>query len=123
MAKITKLWSDISSYNQIEAKTLYDTCERYKELSRKCPLQGIIEWMQTQTYYNRLNVATKQMLDAVAGGSLCSKQSDVAQILVEEMATTGYQRKSERNKPNRVVNIHEIDSLKTIAAQIEAITK
>ena len=39
--------------------------------------------------YNGLNVATKQMLDVLAGGSLCSKEPDATQILIEEMATNG----------------------------------
>ena len=46
--------------------------------------------MQVQIYYNGLNVATKQMLDVVASGSLCSKQPEAEQVLIEEMATNGY---------------------------------
>lgn len=54
--------------------------------------------MQIQMFYNRLNVTTKHMLDAAAGGSLCSKQPEATQNLIDEMATKGYQWSSERNK-------------------------
>ena len=87
--EVTKLRSDISSYKQIESESLYDTWEKYKELLRKCPQLGIIEWMQIQIFHNGLNVATKQTLDEAARGSLCSKQPDAELILIEEMQQIG----------------------------------
>ena len=88
--KITKLRCDISSCKKIEFETLYDTWGRYKELLRKCPKHGLVEWMQIQIFYNRLNVASKKMLDVSAEGSLRSKQLNAAQILIEEMGSNGY---------------------------------
>ena len=62
-------------------------------------------------------------VSAVTGGSLYSKQPDVAQILIEEMATNSYQWSFERNKPSRIAGIYEVDALTTLAAQVEEITK
>lgn len=77
----------------------------------KCSQHGIVEWMQIQIFYNRLNVAIKHMLHVVAGGSLSSKQPDVAQNLIDEMATNGYQWSSERNKAIKAAGIYKVDIL------------
>ena len=47
------------------------------------------QWMQIQIFHNGLNVTTKQILYEAARGSLCSKQPDAVQILIEEMQQTG----------------------------------
>ena len=73
--------------------------------------------------YNGLNVATKQMLDVATGGSLCSKQPNMAQILIKEMATNSYQWSMERNKQNWAARICEVDALAILVVQVEAVTK
>lgn len=83
----------------------------YKHMLMKCSQHGIVEWMQIQIFYNRLNVAIKHMLHVVAGGSLSSKQPDVAQNLIDEMATNGYQWSSERNKAIKAAGIYKVDIL------------
>ena len=63
------------------------------------------------------------MLDAATEGSPCSKQPNVAQNLIEETATDGYQWSFERKKPSRTAGIYEVDALTTLAGQVEAVTK
>ena len=63
------------------------------------------------------------MLDTFAEGSLCVKQPNGTQILIEEMATNGYQWSFERNKLSRAGGIYDVEALTTLAAQVEAITK
>ncbi|KAJ0969800.1 hypothetical protein J5N97_022677 [Dioscorea zingiberensis] len=122
-AKITKLRSDISSFIQFEMETLYDTWERYKYMPRKCPQHVIEDWMQVQTFYNELNIGTKQILDAAAGGSLCSKNPQVAKELVDEMATNVYQYCSEKTKPSKVAGIQYVDAITALTATVEALSK
>lgn len=82
-----------------------------------------MEWMQIQIFYSGLNVATKQMFNATAGGSLCGNQHDAMHNLIEEMATNGYQWSSERNKLVKEASIYEVGILTTLATQVEAINK
>lgn len=96
LVKITKLKNDIHSFQQMEFEILYEAWERYKELLRKCPQHGILQQMQIQIFYNGLNLATKQMLSAAAGGSLCSKQLTEASTLIDDMTSNGYQWNSEK---------------------------
>ena len=77
-AKTAKLRNDISSYSQLDSETLYDTWERFKDLLRRCPHHGLPVWLQVQTFYSGLNPATRQMIDAAAGGTLNSKTPEAA---------------------------------------------
>lgn len=63
------------------------------------------------------------MLDAASGGSLCSKQPNASQSLIEEMATNEYQWNFERNILVKAIGIYEVDPITTLAAQVEVITK
>ncbi|XP_027351121.1 uncharacterized protein LOC113862214 [Abrus precatorius] len=122
-AKTVKMRNDISSFYQLELKTLYDTSERFKELLQKCPHHGIPDWLQVQTFYNGLNPATRQMIDAAAGGTLNSKTPRAAQELFEEMAMNNYQWSSTRSKPAKSDGIYNLDAVTSLAMQVEALGK
>ncbi|XP_027333518.1 uncharacterized protein LOC113848267 [Abrus precatorius] len=122
-AKTAKMRNDISSFYQLESETLYDTWERFKELLRKCPHHGIPDWLQVQTFYNGLNTATRQMIDAAAGGTLNSKTPRAAQELFEEMAMNNYQWSSTRSKPAKSAGIYSLDAVTSLAMQVEALGK
>lgn len=117
-----KLGSDILSFRQMDSETLYNAWELYKELLRKYPQHRIVEGMQIQIFYNGLNVAMKQMLDAAAKGSLHSKQPNIAQPLIEDMTSNGYQWSVKRNEPMKVVCIYGVDTLKALVAQVRGWT-
>lgn len=88
-AKTTKMWNDISSFSWSE--TLYNMWERIKELLRKYSHHGLPLWLQVQTFYNMINSATRQMIDAVAKRTLNSKTLEVVHDLNEQMAKNSYQ--------------------------------
>ncbi|XP_027364550.1 uncharacterized protein LOC113871650 [Abrus precatorius] len=122
-AKTAKMRNDISSFYQLETEMLYDTWERFKELLRKCPHHRIPNWLQVQTFYNGLNSATRQMIDAAARGTLNSKTPGAAQKLFEEMAMNNYQWSSTRSKPSKSAEIYSLDAVTSLAMQVEALGK
>jgi len=63
----------------------------------------------------------KQLLDAVAGGTLGSKTPSEARHLIEEMAMNSYQWNT-RDR-NKVAGIHEVDAVTSLAAQVESLSK
>ncbi|XP_039121320.1 uncharacterized protein LOC120258044 [Dioscorea cayenensis subsp. rotundata] len=77
---------EISAFRQGDSETLFEAHERFKDLLRKCPHHGFSSWMRIQMLCNGLNYATRQLIDAVAGGSLSSKSPEEAEILIENMA-------------------------------------
>ena len=102
---------------------MYDTWEQYKDLLRCCPHHGLPVWLQVQTFYNGLNLTTKQMIDVGAGGSLSNKTPTQAHNLMEEMAANNYQWHTARAKVGRQTGVHQIDATVALAAQVELLTK
>ena len=62
--KNAKWRNEITSFHQLEDESLYDACERFKELLRRCPHHGIRCCIQLETFYNGLNPSTRLMVDA-----------------------------------------------------------
>lgn len=90
---------------------------------RKYLQHRIVDWMQTQIFYNRLNASIKQLLDAAARVSLCNKKPSATYSLVQEMANNGYQLSFEMNKLRKTAGTYQVDAVTTLAALVKAITK
>lgn len=122
-SKTAKLRSDISTFQQFEGESLYEACERFKDLLRRCPHHGLPKWMLTQTFYNGLATATRTLIDAASGGSLMSKSKDQSFELLDEMAQNNYQWPSERIAPKKAAGIYEVDALTNLTAQVASLSK
>nr|GEZ86471.1 hypothetical protein [Tanacetum cinerariifolium] len=57
--------------------------ERYKDLLRACPHHGFTELHQLDTFYNALNPADQDSLNAAAGGNLLEKSPQDALTIIE----------------------------------------
>nr|GFA11759.1 reverse transcriptase domain-containing protein [Tanacetum cinerariifolium] len=57
--------------------------ERYKDLLRACPHHGFTEFHQLDTFYNALNPADQDSLNAAAGGNLLEKSPQDALTIIE----------------------------------------
>lgn len=120
-SKTAKLRNEITSFMQFDAESLCEAWERYKEMLRKCPHHGLPTWLQVQTFYNGLNIATRGTVDAASGGSIMSKTPEAAYELLDEMAANNYDWHTERQPQRRVAGIHEVNSLTVLAAQVQAL--
>ncbi|XP_039133248.1 uncharacterized protein LOC120270298 [Dioscorea cayenensis subsp. rotundata] len=78
--------------------------------------------MRIQMLCNGLNYATRQLIDAAAGGSFTSKTPEDAEILIENMASNECHW-STRQKPPKAAGIYEINDNTALAAKVEALTK
>ncbi|MBA0628423.1 hypothetical protein Godav_023148 [Gossypium davidsonii] len=63
-------------------ETLYGAWERFKDLLRRCSHRGLPLWLQVQTFYNSLNLSTRQLIDAITDVTV----SDVVLIKVVDIA-------------------------------------
>ena len=109
---------DITSFVQGNDESLYEAWERYTELLRNCPHNGLPFWRQVQTFYNGLLPNIQTMVDVAAGGALNNKTPEDAYELLELMANNNYQRPNERAMPKRTMGLHEVDAFDTLSAQI-----
>lgn len=53
--KTTKMRNDMASFMKLDAESLYEANDRYKDLLRRCPHHGLPKWIQVQTFYNGLS--------------------------------------------------------------------
>ena len=67
---MAKFRIDITSFSQQEGESLYEAWERFRDLFRKCPHHGLLDWLIIQTFYNDLSFSTKTTIDATASGVL-----------------------------------------------------
>ncbi|KAL5573835.1 hypothetical protein UlMin_023432 [Ulmus minor] len=120
--KNAKLRNDITSFQQLEGESLYETWERYKELLRRCPHHGIPFWIQMETFYNGLNAQTRTIVDAASNGALMSKTYNEAYALLERMASNNYQWPTERVPAGRrIAGVHEVSEITSLTAQIASL--
>ena len=78
--------------------------------------------MQVSTFYNGLDYATRQTVDAAAGGTLNVKTPEESLQLFENMAKNNYQWSSSRPK-QKAAGVHEVDIMTAIAAKVDALAK
>ena len=58
---------------QYDQKSMYEACECFKDLLRKCSHHELPDWLQIQTFYNGLRNENKAMIDATIRGSLMKR--------------------------------------------------
>nr|GEV61793.1 hypothetical protein [Tanacetum cinerariifolium] len=68
--------------------------DRYKDLLRACPHHGFTELHQLDTFYNALNPADQDSLNAVAGGNLLERRTQDVLTIIENKSTV----RNSRNK-------------------------
>nr|GEU46006.1 hypothetical protein [Tanacetum cinerariifolium] len=63
-SRTTNLRNEISNFQQKFDESFHEAWERYKDLLRACPHHGFIELNQLDTFYNALNPADQDSLNA-----------------------------------------------------------
>ena len=121
--KNAKLRNKITSFHQLEDKSLYEAWERFKELLRRCPHHGIPCCIQLETFYNWLNPSTRLIVDASVNRALLSKSYIEAYEILERIANNNYQWPSIRQPTARgAAWVHNIDAITTLSAQVTSLT-
>ncbi|KAG9458936.1 hypothetical protein H6P81_003444 [Aristolochia fimbriata] len=73
-----------------------------------------------EIFYNGLNINTRSMIDAAAGGSISKKTPEEVHELIEEMTANMYQYPMERSS-KKAAGIYKLDSSTATQAQFEAL--
>ncbi|KAL0411066.1 UNVERIFIED_CONTAM: hypothetical protein Slati_3696300 [Sesamum latifolium] len=104
-----------------DRESLYDAWERFKGMLRRCPHHELPMWRQVQTFYNGVTLANRDTIDAAAGGTIMKKLLSEAFNIIDEIATNLYSYGLERTD-KRVADVHNIDAITTLSAQMAALT-
>jgi hypothetical protein len=76
--KFISFKTDITTFRQGTDETLYETCERFKSLLRRCPNHNISVEEQLNIFGNGLRPDIRTILDATAGESMMAIYTDRA---------------------------------------------
>nr|GEW58172.1 reverse transcriptase domain-containing protein [Tanacetum cinerariifolium] len=88
-------WEDLLSKFINEFFPPQEQQDRYKDLLRACPHHGFTEFHQLNTFYNALNHADQDSLNAAAGGNLLEISTHDVLTIIENK----YKVRNSRSKP------------------------
>nr|GFB61101.1 reverse transcriptase domain-containing protein [Tanacetum cinerariifolium] len=94
-SRTTNLRNEISNFQQKFDESFHEAWERYKDLLHACPHHGFTELRQLDTFYNALNPADQDSLNAAAGGNLLEKSPQDALTIIENKSKV----RNSRSKP------------------------
>nr|GFA33405.1 hypothetical protein [Tanacetum cinerariifolium] len=94
-SRTTNLHNEISIFQQKFDEYFHEAWERYKDLLRACPHHGFTELHQPDTFYNALNPADQDSLNAAAGGNLLEKSPQDALTIIKNKSKV----RNSRSKP------------------------
>ena len=120
--KAARLRNEITSFSQFDQESLYEAWERFKDLIRRCPHNGLAKWQTLQAFYQGITISTRNLIDAAAGGSLMSKTLDAAHDLIEAMAINNSHWGNERQLSKKKPGMIEVDELSSVKAQLATLT-
>ncbi|XP_022889199.1 uncharacterized protein LOC111404654 [Olea europaea var. sylvestris] len=75
-----------------------------------------------EIFSNGLNGQTRTIVNATVGGILMAKTAEATYSLLDDIATNSYQWSSERSSVMKVVGLHELDPITTLAIQVTSLT-
>nr|GEX80365.1 hypothetical protein [Tanacetum cinerariifolium] len=119
-SRTTNLRNEILNFQQKFDESFHEACKRYKDLLRACPHYGFTELHQFDTFYNALNPADQDPLNAAAGGNLLEKSPQDALTIIENKSKV----RNSRSKPiASLVKAYDNHSSSELAKLTHAVNK
>nr|GEZ10084.1 hypothetical protein [Tanacetum cinerariifolium] len=118
-SRTMNLRNEISNFHQKFDESFHEAWERYKYLLRPCLHQGFTELHQLDTFYNALNPADQDSLNA-AGGNLLEKSPQDALTIIENKSKVCNSRSKLIDSS---VNVCNINSSSEIAKLIHVVNQ
>ena len=91
---------EIIAFKQGEEENLYNACERYKKLLKRCPIHGIDQITQMSILYHAMNYSSKGIIDIACCGAFKRKSVEEANQLIEDLANSNYRAPVETSGSN-----------------------
>nr|GFC43844.1 reverse transcriptase domain-containing protein [Tanacetum cinerariifolium] len=110
-SRTTNLRNEISNFQQKFDESFHEAWERYKDLLRACPHHGFTELHQLDTFYNALNPADQDSLNAAAGGNLLEKSPQDALTIIENKSKSCNSRSKPIASPVNACDNHSSSEL------------
>ncbi|KAL2934130.1 1-phosphatidylinositol 3-phosphate 5-kinase fab1 [Bienertia sinuspersici] len=85
LEKMAELRLRISTFQQEENESLFEACERFKNLLNDCPHYGMEKWLLLHSFYRGLSGQNKMCLDVASGGPIMKKDPVEAIRIIEDV--------------------------------------
>nr|GEX35194.1 reverse transcriptase domain-containing protein [Tanacetum cinerariifolium] len=82
-SRTTNLHNEILNFQQWFDESFHEAWDRYKDLLRACPHHDFTELHQLDTFYNALNPADQDSLNAAAGGNWLERSTQDVLTIIE----------------------------------------
>nr|GEW89917.1 reverse transcriptase domain-containing protein [Tanacetum cinerariifolium] len=82
---VTKLGNKITNFHQRPDKSLFEAWERFKISIDRCPNHNMLPVTQIDTFYNRLTLRHRDIINAAAGGTFMKRHLEECYDLNEYM--------------------------------------
>nr|GFA90574.1 reverse transcriptase domain-containing protein [Tanacetum cinerariifolium] len=94
-SRTTNLRNEILNFQKRFDETFHEAWDRYKDLLRACLHHGFTELHQLDTFYNALNPADQDSLNAAVGGNLLERRTQDVLTIIENISKVhNFQTKS-----------------------------
>nr|GFC51263.1 hypothetical protein [Tanacetum cinerariifolium] len=103
--------NEISKFQQKFDESFHEAWERYKDLLRACLHHGFTELHQLDTFYNALNPADQDSLNAAAGGNLLEKSPQDTLTIIENKSKVHNSRSKPIASPIKACDNHSNSEL------------
>nr|GEX65087.1 reverse transcriptase domain-containing protein [Tanacetum cinerariifolium] len=116
-SRTTNLRNEISNFQQRFDESFHEAWDRYKDLLRACTHRGFTELHQLDTFYNALNPADQDSLNAAAGGNLLERRTQDVLTIIENKSKV-------RNSRNKAVvsQVKSFDANSNSSSEIAELT-
>ncbi|XP_059446551.1 uncharacterized protein LOC132178111 [Corylus avellana] len=84
--RINECRREISGFSQDEEVKFFESWERFKELTMKCPPHGFETWRLVQFFYNGLTQPQRNMIESMNGGGFLNLTRKEAYRLLDELS-------------------------------------
>ena len=115
---------EIIIFKQGEDESLYNACERYKKLLKRCPMHEIDQITHMDIFYHAMNYTSKGIIDAACCGAFKRKSVEEANQLIEDLAKSNYKAPSETSgsiSRMRRSGIIQLNKMLGIEAKLDAL--
>nr|GEV71910.1 hypothetical protein [Tanacetum cinerariifolium] len=114
LAGVARRWLEKEPPRSIHT---WEDLDRYKDLVRACPHHGFTELHQLDTFYNALNPADQDSLNAVVGGNLLERRTQDVLTIIENKSKV----RNSRNK-SVVSQVKSCDANSKSSSEIAKLT-
>nr|GEZ92629.1 reverse transcriptase domain-containing protein [Tanacetum cinerariifolium] len=119
-SRTTNHRNEILNFHQKFDESFHEAWDRYKDLLHVCPHHGFTELNQLDTFYNALNPADQDSLNAAAGGNLLEKSPQDALTIIKNKSRV----RNSRSKPiASPIKAYDINSSSEIAKLTHAVNQ